>query len=92
VDYSSARNDFGGWRNAPNHPNWSAFAVLKADGSIVAWGVSGSGGTGAPFGNGYTKIYSTEFAQQNATFLLFYLLFFASNLPIKPSSTTNWQH
>jgi hypothetical protein len=24
VDYSSARNDFGGWRNAPNHPNWSA--------------------------------------------------------------------
>jgi hypothetical protein len=39
-----------------------AFAALKADGSITAWGASGSGGSGAPSDNGYTKIYSTEFA------------------------------
>jgi aryl-alcohol dehydrogenase-like predicted oxidoreductase len=36
----------------------SAFAALKADGSITAWG-PGSEGTGAPSDNGYTKIYST---------------------------------
>jgi alpha-tubulin suppressor-like RCC1 family protein len=58
VDYSSARNDFGGWRNAPNHPNWSAFAVLKADGSIKAWGAPGFGTIGVPDGKGYTNIYS----------------------------------
>jgi hypothetical protein len=32
------------------------FAALKADGTIVAWGKKGSGGTTAPAGNGYTKI------------------------------------
>jgi hypothetical protein len=37
----------------------SAFAALKADGSITAWGNSDEGGTGAPSDNGYTKIYST---------------------------------
>jgi hypothetical protein len=37
----------------------SAFAALKADGSITAWGASWEGGTGAPSDNGYTKIYST---------------------------------
>jgi hypothetical protein len=36
-----------------------AFATLKADGSITAWGDSDWGGTGAPSDNGYTKIYST---------------------------------
>jgi hypothetical protein len=35
------------------------FGALKADGSIKAWGRSNYGGTGAPSGNGYTKIYST---------------------------------
>jgi diketogulonate reductase-like aldo/keto reductase len=40
--------------------NTRAFAALKADGSIKAWGDSGFGGTGAPAGHGYTKIYSTE--------------------------------
>jgi N6-adenosine-specific RNA methylase IME4 len=35
-------------------------AALKADGSITAWGGSNSGGTDAPSGSGYTKIYSTE--------------------------------
>jgi hypothetical protein len=39
-----------------------AFAVLKADGSIAAWGGSGYGGTGAPSGKGYTKIYSNGYA------------------------------
>jgi hypothetical protein len=38
-----------------------AFAALKADGSITAWGNSYYGGSGAPDGNGYTKIYSTVF-------------------------------
>jgi hypothetical protein len=38
----------------------TAFAALKADGSIVAWGNSGHGGAGAPSGNSYTKIYSTN--------------------------------
>jgi hypothetical protein len=36
-----------------------AFATLKADGSITAWGNSGYGGSDAPDGKGYTKIYST---------------------------------
>ncbi|CAC9434184.1 hypothetical protein, partial [uncultured Gammaproteobacteria bacterium] len=40
----------------------SAFAALKADGSITAWGASSAGGTDAPPGNGYTKIYSTTTA------------------------------
>jgi ribosomal protein S24E len=38
----------------------SAFAALKADGSITAWGRSSFGGTGAPSGKGYTKIYSNN--------------------------------
>jgi hypothetical protein len=33
--------------------------AVKADGSITAWGSSDAGGTGAPSGTGYTKIYST---------------------------------
>jgi hypothetical protein len=39
-----------------------AFAALKADGSITAWGASYAGGTSAPSGSGYTKIYSTKYA------------------------------
>jgi hypothetical protein len=39
-----------------------AFATLKADGSIKAWGDPNRGGTGAPAGSGYTKIYSTKSA------------------------------
>jgi hypothetical protein len=35
-----------------------AFAALKTDGSIAAWGDSDSGGT-SPSGSGYAKIYST---------------------------------
>jgi hypothetical protein len=39
-----------------------AFATLKADGSIMAWGSPYAGGTGAPSGSSYTKIYSTGIA------------------------------
>jgi hypothetical protein len=39
-----------------------AFAALKANGSITAWGHSYWGGTGAPSDNGYTKIYSNAYA------------------------------
>jgi hypothetical protein len=39
-----------------------AFAALKADGSITAWGDLDYGGSGAPSGSGYTKIYSTKYA------------------------------
>jgi hypothetical protein len=35
VDYSSARNDFGGVNNAPNYANKTAFATIKSDGSII---------------------------------------------------------
>jgi alpha-tubulin suppressor-like RCC1 family protein len=35
----------------------TAFAALKADGSITAWGGSEYGGSGTPSDNGYTKIY-----------------------------------
>jgi hypothetical protein len=45
VDYSSASNNFSGWYDAPNYPNWGAFAALQADGSITAWGSSSLGGT-----------------------------------------------
>ena len=62
VNFSSANNNFGGRYNAPNHPNGGAFAALKTDGSITAWGASQYGGTSAPFGSGYTMIYSTEYA------------------------------
>jgi hypothetical protein len=40
------------------YSNSSAFAALKADGSITAWGNQNYGGADAPSGSGYTKIYS----------------------------------
>jgi hypothetical protein len=40
MDFSSARNDFDGFNNAPSYSNHHAFAALKADGSITAWGSS----------------------------------------------------
>jgi hypothetical protein len=60
LDYTSFINS--GYYNALNCSNEHAFATLQADGSITAWGDSDSGGTGAPDGNGYTKIYSTAYA------------------------------
>ncbi|PID83929.1 hypothetical protein CSB09_03800, partial [Candidatus Gracilibacteria bacterium] len=41
---------------------YDAYAALQADGSIIAWGVSNWGGSGAPTGTGYTKIYSNGHA------------------------------
>jgi hypothetical protein len=43
VGYSRASNNFSGWHDAPNYPNWGAFAILQGDGSIKAWGSSGHG-------------------------------------------------
>ena len=62
VDYSSAQNDFSGAINAPNYANKMAFAAIKADGSIMAWGNPHFGGKKAPADSGYTKIYSNGFA------------------------------
>jgi hypothetical protein len=45
------------------YSNARAFAALKADGSITAWGRLDSGGTGAPSDNGYTNIYSNGAAK-----------------------------
>jgi hypothetical protein len=44
------------------HSNEHAFAALKADGSIKAWGDPFTGGESAPTDKGYTKIYSNKFA------------------------------
>ncbi len=60
VDYSSARNDFGGVNNAPNYANKTAFATIKSDGSIMAWGNPYFGGKKAPTNSGYIEIYSNE--------------------------------
>ena len=42
------------------HPNYGAFAALKADGSITAWGHTGYGGSGAPTDSGYVSIVSAQ--------------------------------
>ena len=60
--YESNSPDFDGLNNAPSYSNHYAFAALKADGSITAWGSSGYGGSNAPAGTGYTKIYSNHYA------------------------------
>lgn len=39
-------------------PNQHAFAALKADGSITAWGKPDTGGSGAPTDGGYVAVYS----------------------------------
>jgi hypothetical protein len=55
VGYSRASNNFSGWHDAPNYPNWGAFAILQGDGSIKAWGSSGS----AVVDNDLTDIFLT---------------------------------
>ena len=62
VDYSSAYNNHGGFYNALNYPNNYAFAALKSDGSITAWGSSSQGGLGAPTDFGYISIYPNAYA------------------------------
>lgn len=58
-------SDYGG-SNAPTDSgyihvfaNGAAFAAIKEDGSISAWGDLTRGGTGAPADTGYATIYST---------------------------------
>lgn len=54
--------------NRPTRPGWgsgerridSSFAALKADGSVVAWGSPGYGGTAPEMLSGVTQIFSTE--------------------------------
>jgi len=45
-----------------HHSNQFAFAALKADGAVTAWGSSSYGGSGAPTDTGYTALYSTSYA------------------------------
>jgi alpha-tubulin suppressor-like RCC1 family protein len=44
------------------YSTYPAFAALKSDGSITAWGNSKYGGSGAPTNSGYIEIYSTYYA------------------------------
>jgi uncharacterized delta-60 repeat protein len=43
-------------------PNLQAFAALRADGSIAAWGSAAHGGNDAPAGSGYKAVYSNAHA------------------------------
>ena len=54
IDVSAAYNNYGGAHYATTHPNYYAFAAMKADGSITAWGHSNNGGSGAPTDSGYS--------------------------------------
>ena len=67
IDYSAARNHYGGFNNAPLYPNTTSFAVLDNDGYIASWGNEEYGGSGAHT-NGYVQIFSTgsAFAALNA--------------------------
>ncbi len=58
-DFSSQMNNYNGYFNAPFKSNSSAFAALKSDGSISAWGYAAAGGSGTSTDSGYVKIYST---------------------------------
>jgi hypothetical protein len=49
-----------GVNNAPNYANKTAFATIKSDGSIMAWGNPYFGGKKAPTNSGYIEIYSNE--------------------------------
>jgi hypothetical protein len=59
IDPSTLRAAKADQLDTKIYSTWGAFAALKADGSITAWGNSDDGGTGTPSDNGYTKIYST---------------------------------
>ena len=48
--------------NGKQYPNMYAFAALNKDGSISAWGLETSGGTGAPLGNDFVEIVSNNHA------------------------------
>jgi alpha-tubulin suppressor-like RCC1 family protein len=69
VEQASLLSRSSHWRGAPGrtnveHRNQSAFAVLKADGSIVAWGDAGAGGDLSPLADElgthhFVQIYSS---------------------------------
>ena len=40
--------------------NFGAFAAIKSDGSISAWGHPSYGGSNAPAGTGFTQVFSTQ--------------------------------
>ncbi len=58
IDYSTIYNQYGGVFNAPNTAS-SAFAALKADGSITAWGEFSDD---APTDSGYVKVHPSSSA------------------------------
>lgn len=60
ADFNSALNHFGGRYNAPTVANDRAFAALKEDGSIKAWGNPVNGGTTAPIESGFVKVFSNQ--------------------------------
>ena len=69
--------------------NEKAFAALRNDGSISAWGFSGNGGTGEPTGTGYQMSSATR-----ATFPVFGFirrLSFHIEMRRNESSTTQWK-
>ena len=52
-----------GYNPGTSWRNLEAFAALKEDSSVEAWGRSSSGGSGVPLGlSGVKAIYSTNFA------------------------------
>jgi hypothetical protein len=51
--------------NAKIYSTMTAFAAIKTDGSIKAWGELNYGGSGAPSTGGYTKIYQRALCLHN---------------------------
>jgi hypothetical protein len=51
-----------------------AFAALRVDGSITAWGNSHYGGAGAPYGEGYTKKFIDFMVIISHQFLIIFLM------------------
>jgi hypothetical protein len=69
IEPSDLRAASNGGSDAPTDSGYtkiystdSAFAALKSDGSITAWGNLTHGGSGEPTDSGYTKIYPTYHA------------------------------
>lgn len=60
ADYSSAYNQYGGFFNQHIAPNSSAFAALKNDGTIKAWGYAPNGHIDAPTDAGYKQVASNS--------------------------------
>jgi len=48
--------------NGSQFPNLNAFTALLPDGSLASWGAAGSGGSGAPNGTGFSRVFSNSTA------------------------------